>query len=171
MNHLISGILLLSTAFLGACTSTSKASPAASSSSATTPHRGAGLQIKLSTVYVSDQEAALRFYTEVLGFQKKDDFSNGGFRWLTITAPDDPDGAQLELALDTNPAGKAYQQALIQQNQPAVMFFTADLKAEAAELGKRGATLTMPPTEVTGSIIAQLKDPSGNLIQLTQLVR
>ena len=80
------------------------------------------MKIKLTNVYVDDQEKALRFYTEVLGFVKKADFSNGPFRWLTVASPEDPDGTELQLALNNNPAAKAYQQAIFQQNQPAAMF-------------------------------------------------
>ena len=81
------------------------------------------MKIKLTSVYVDDQDKALRFYTDVLGFTKKADFSNGPYRWLTVTSPDEPDGTELQLALNNNPAAKAYQQALFQQSQPAVMFF------------------------------------------------
>src|SRR5215510_6781550 len=75
------------------------------------------MKIKLTSVYVDDQEKALRFYTDVLGFTKKADFSNGPFRWLTVTSPDEPDGAELQLALNDNPAAKAYQQAMFQQTR------------------------------------------------------
>ena len=78
------------------------------------------MKIKLTSVYVDDQEKALRFYTEVLGFAKKADFSNGPYRWLTVASPDEPDGTELQLALNNNPAAKAYQQAIFQQHQPAV---------------------------------------------------
>ena len=88
------------------------------------------MKIKLTSVYVDDQEKALRFYTEVLGFTKKADFSNGPYRWLTVTSAEDPDGTELQLALDDNPAAKAYQQAMFQQGQPAVMFFTDDVKGD-----------------------------------------
>lgn len=128
-----------------------------------------GLQIKLTTVYVDDQEKALRFYTEVLGFAKKDDFSNGGYRWITVTSAADPDGTQLQLALNDDPAGKAYQTAKFQQNQPAVMFYTDDVKADYERLKAHGAEFTVPPMAVTGSTIATLKDTCGNLIQITQL--
>jgi predicted enzyme related to lactoylglutathione lyase len=130
-----------------------------------------GLAIKLATIYVSDQDKALHFYTDVLGFTKKDDVANGPFRWLTVTAAGDGDGTQLQLALDNNPAGKAYQQALYQQKQPAAMFFTDDIKAEAERIKSKGGTFTMPPTDITYSIIAQIDDGCGNLIQLTQLTR
>src|SRR5688572_27253671 len=128
------------------------------------------MKIKLTTVHVDDQEKALRFYTEVLGFVKKADFSQGPFRWLTVVSPEDPDGTELQLALNDNPA-KAYQQAMFQQGQPAAMFFTDDVQADYAHMKARGASFTMPPTDVTASKIARLNDTCGNLIQVTQLMR
>jgi predicted enzyme related to lactoylglutathione lyase len=129
------------------------------------------MKIKLTNVYVDDQEKALRFYTAVLGFTKKADFSQGPFRWLTVASPEEPDGTQLQLALNDNPAAKAYQQAMFQQGQPAAMFFTDDVKGDYERIKARGAEFTMQPTEVTGSTIAQLNDTCGNLIQITQLSR
>jgi predicted enzyme related to lactoylglutathione lyase len=129
------------------------------------------VKIKLITMYVDDQEKALRCYTEVLGFVKKADFSQGPFRWLTVASPEDPDGTELQLALNDNPAANAYQQALFQQGQPAAMFFTDDLQADYERMKARGAEFTMPPTDVTGSRIARLNDTCGNLIQITQLLR
>jgi predicted enzyme related to lactoylglutathione lyase len=129
------------------------------------------MKIKLTTVYVDDQEKALRFYTEVLGLVKKADFSQGAFRWLTVTAAEEPEGTELQLARNDNPAAKAYHQALFQQGQPAVMFFTDDVQADYERTKERGAAYTMPPTAVTGSKIAMLNDGCGNLIQLTQLTR
>src|SRR5688572_27060177 len=102
------------------------------------------MKIKLTTVHVDDQEKALRFYTEVLGFSKKADFSQGPFRWLTVTSPEDPDGTELQLALNDDPAARAYQQARFQQEQPAVMFFTDDIKGDCDRIEARGAELTMP---------------------------
>ena len=129
------------------------------------------MKIKLTSVYVDDQEKALRFYTDVLGFTKKADFSQGPFRWLTVVSSEEPDGTELQLALNDNPAAKAYQQAIFQQGQPAVMFFTGDIKGECERMKARGAEFAMPPTEVTGSTIAKLNDTCGNFIQITQLVR
>lgn len=129
------------------------------------------MKIKLTSVYVDDQERALRFYTDVLGFTKKTDVSNGPFRWLTVVSPDDPDGTELQLALNNNPAAKTYQQALFQQSQPAVMFFTDDVKGDHERITARGGEFKMPPTEVHGSTIAQVNDTCGNLIQITQLQR
>jgi predicted enzyme related to lactoylglutathione lyase len=129
------------------------------------------MKIKLTSVYVDDQQKALRFYTEVLGFVKKTDFSQGPFRWLTVGSPENPDGTELQLALNNNPATKAYQQAMFQQGQPAAMFYSDDLQADYERLKAHGAEFTMPPTEVTASKIARLNDTCGNLIQVTQLIR
>ena len=129
------------------------------------------MKIKLTTVYVDNQDKALRFYTEVLGFVKKADFSQGPFRWLTVASPDEPDVTELQLELNNNPATQAYQQALFQQNQPAAMFFTDDVHADYDRMKARGAEFTMPPNDVTASTIAMLKDTCGNLIQVTQLKR
>ncbi|MBV9085815.1 MAG: VOC family protein [Acidobacteriaceae bacterium] len=127
------------------------------------------MKIKLTSVYVEDQEKALRFYTEVLGFVKKTDVGQGGYRWLSVVSPEDPEGTQLQLALNDNPAAKAYQQAIFQQNQPAAMFFTDDVKADYERIKANGAEFTKPPTDVTGSTITMLNDTCGNLIQITQL--
>jgi predicted enzyme related to lactoylglutathione lyase len=128
------------------------------------------MRIKLTSVYVDDQEKALRFYTEVLGLVKKADFSNGPFRWLTVASPEEADGTQLQLALNNNPAAKAYQQAIFAQSQPAAMFSTDDVQADYERMKSRGAVFTMPPTDVTASKIAVVNDTCGNLIQLTQLM-
>ena len=129
------------------------------------------MKIKLTSVYVADQEKALRFYTDVLGFVKKADFSQGPFRWLTVTSPEEPEGTELQLALNDNPAAKAYQQALVSKGQPAAMFFTDDVQADYERMKARGAEFTVPPKDVTGSKIAMLNDTCGNLIQVTQLMR
>ena len=129
------------------------------------------MKIKLTSVYVADQEKALRFYTDVLGFVKKADFSQGPFRWLTVASPEEPEGTELQLALNDNPAAKAYQQALLQAGQPAAMFFTDDVQADYERMKARGAEFTVPPKDVTGSRIAMLNDTCGNLVQVTQLLR
>ena len=129
------------------------------------------MKIKLTSVYVDDQAKALHFYTEVLGFAKKSDFSNGPYRWLTVASPEESNGTELQLALNNNPAGQAYQQAIFQQGQPAANFFTDDIKSDYERIKARGADFTMPPTDVTGSTIAMLKDTCGNIIQLTQLAK
>ncbi len=127
------------------------------------------MKIKLTSVYVDDQEKALHFYTDVLGFAKKSDFSQGPYRWLTVASPEEPGGTELQLALNNSPAASAYQQALFQQRQPAAMFFTDDIKGDYERIKGHGAEFTMPPTDVTGSTIAMLNDTCGNLIQITQL--
>src|ERR1700704_2607681 len=129
------------------------------------------MKIKLTSVYVDDHDKALRFYTEVLGFVKKADFSQGPFRWLTVASPDEPDGTELQLALNDNPAAAAYQRAMLQQGQPAAMFYTDDVKGDYERIKARGAEFTMPPTDVTASTIAMLNDTCGNHIQLIQLAR
>jgi predicted enzyme related to lactoylglutathione lyase len=127
------------------------------------------MKIKVTSIYVDDQEKALRFYTGVLGFEKKNDFSQGPYRWLTVISPEEPNGIELQLASNNNPAAKAYQEAMFQQGQPAIMFFTDDVKADYERIKAHGAEFTMPPTDVTGSAIAMLNDTCGNRIQLTQL--
>jgi len=129
------------------------------------------VRINLTSIYVDDQDKALRFYTEVMGLARKADFRNGPYRWLTVTAPQEPDGTQLQLALNNNPAARTYQQAIFQQGQPAAMFSTDDIKSDYERIKARGGVFTMPPTDVTGSTIAMLNDTCGNLIQLTQLAR
>lgn len=157
-------ILALALMLAAACASTPRAPQA------TAPAARQGLQIRHTSVYVDDQEKALRFYTDVLGLAKKDDFSNSGYRWLTVMAPGDREGTELQLALADAPAAKTYQEALLQANQPALMLYTGDVKGDYERIKARGAEFTMPPTEVmAGSVIAQVKDGCGNLIQLTQL--
>ena len=129
------------------------------------------MKIGLTSVYVDNLDDALRFYTEVLGFVKKADFSNGPYRWLTVASPEDQDGTQLQLALNDSPAAAAYQQAMFQQGQRAAMFNTDDVKGDYERIKARGAAFTMPPTEVAGATIAVVNDTCGNLIQITQLAR
>src|SRR5262249_38390942 len=105
------------------------------------------MKIKLTSVYVDDQEKALRFYTEVLRFTKKADFSQGPFRWLTVASAEDPDGTELQLPLNEDPAARVYQQAIFQQAQPAAMFFSDDVKADCDRIKARGGEFTMALTE------------------------
>jgi predicted enzyme related to lactoylglutathione lyase len=129
------------------------------------------MKIKVTSIYVDDQDKALHFYADVLGFAKKADFSQGPFRWLTVASPEEPNGTELQLALNNNPAAKAYQQAMFQQGQPAALFFTDDVKGDYERIKTRGAEFKMPPTDVTGATITMVNDTCGNLIQLTQLAR
>jgi predicted enzyme related to lactoylglutathione lyase len=132
---------------------------------------GATVRIKLTKVYVDNQDKALRFYTDVLGFVKKADFTQGPFRWLTVASPEEPDGAELQLALNDDPAAKAYQQATFKQGQPAAMFYVDDVQREYDRMKPLGAEFTTPPNKVTGSTIAIVNDTSGNLIQIVALDR
>ncbi len=129
------------------------------------------MKIKVASIYVDDQEKALRFYTDVLGLVKKTDVSNGPYRWVTVASAEDPDGTELQLAPNDNPPAKAYQQAIFEQGQPAFMFYVDDVQKEYDRLTAAGAEFTMPPTKVTGSTIAMLNDTAGNLIQITALDR
>jgi predicted enzyme related to lactoylglutathione lyase len=129
------------------------------------------MKIGVTSVYVDDQAKALRFYTDVLGFVKKTDVTQGPFRWLTVASPEEPDGVELQLALNDNPAAKAYQQAIFEQSQPAAMFYVDDVQRDYDRMKAAGAEFTMPPTKVTGSTIAMVNDTCGNLIQIAALDR
>jgi predicted enzyme related to lactoylglutathione lyase len=134
-----------------------------------TKNKEEAMRIKWTTLYVDDQKKALVFYTDKLGFQKKADFSQGNYRWLTVASPEDPEGVELVLESNANPAGKAYQEALHGQGQPAAQFLVKDVQAEHDRLAAKGVKFTKPVMSTTGSIIAVLDDSCGNLIQLTQL--
>jgi predicted enzyme related to lactoylglutathione lyase len=126
------------------------------------------MKIKLTSIHVDDQSQALRFYTEKLGFQKKADVSNGPYRWLTVASPEEPDGTELVLEPNDNPAARTYQQALKEQGIPAAMFHTSDLQGDYDRLTGVGVTFTTPLTSESWGSMAVLDDTCGNLIQLTQ---
>jgi predicted enzyme related to lactoylglutathione lyase len=128
------------------------------------------MKIALMNHYVDDQEKALRFYTEKLGFKKKADFTAGNYRWLTVVSAEQPDG--IELVLQPSgflPPAQTFQQALYKQSTPVAMFNVDDVNKEYERLKGLGVSFTMPPTKTTGSTITMLDDTCGNLIQLTQL--
>jgi predicted enzyme related to lactoylglutathione lyase len=129
------------------------------------------MKIKIASIYVNDQEKALRFYTDILGFVKKSDFSQGPFRWLTVGSAEEPNGIELQLALNDNPAAKAYQKATFDQKKPAMLFNVEDVQREYDRMKPLGAEFTMTPTKVTGSTIAVLNDTCGNLVQIVALDR
>ena len=129
------------------------------------------MKIKLTSIYVDDQDKALRFYTEVLGFTKKADFSQGPFRWLTVASTEEPEGTELQLALNSSPVAQAYQEAQFQMGQPAAMFSSDNVQADYERIKSAGAEFVMPPTQVPGATIAKLNDTCGNLIQINQLQR
>ena len=130
------------------------------------------MQIKLTSVFVDDQEKALKFYTGVLGFQKKMDFAGGGnYRWLTVVSPEEPEGVQLVLESNEgyNPAAKTYRQEIHRSGIAAANFFVGDVQKEYDRLKQLGVKFTKEPTKTTGSTIALLDDTCGNLIQITHL--
>lgn len=127
------------------------------------------MKIKLTSIYVDDQDKALQFYTEVLGFAKKADVKQGPYRWLTVGSAEEADGIELQLALNNNPVAQAYQEGIFQMGQPAIMVYTNDINADYERIKGNGGEFSMPPTAVTGSTIAMLNDTCGNLVQLVQL--
>jgi catechol 2,3-dioxygenase-like lactoylglutathione lyase family enzyme len=139
--------------------------------SSTQSRKGFVMQIKLTSLFVDDQDKALKFYTGVLGFQKKYEFPAGSYKWLTVVSPEEPEGVQLVLeARDGyNPAANAYQQQIFKSGIPAANFFVADVQQEYERLKQLGVTFTKEPTKTTGSTIAVLDDTCGNLIQITHL--
>ena len=127
------------------------------------------MKIKITSVFVNNQEKALKFYTEILGFVKKKDISVGEYRWLTVVSPEEQNGTELLLEPNANPAAKQYQEAILKQGIPATQFFVDDIQKEYERLKELGVGFTMQPTKVTGSTIAAFNDTSGNLIQIVQL--
>ena len=127
------------------------------------------MKIKLASVFVSDQEKALQFYTTILGFVKKADVKAENYRWLTVVSPEDQDGTQLLLEPNDNPAAKTYQEAIFKQGIVATQFFVDDIQKEYEKLKKLGVKFTLEPTKVTGSTIAVFEDTVGNLIQIAQM--
>lgn len=126
------------------------------------------MKIKLSSVLVDDQEKALRFYTEILGFVKKHDIPLGEARWITVVSPEGPDDIELVLEPNGNPAARAFTTALHQQGIPLTAFAVDDIAAEYARLRERGVAFVMPPTPTGPTTIAVFDDTCGNLIQLYQ---
>ncbi|TMI37093.1 VOC family protein [Candidatus Bathyarchaeota archaeon] len=127
------------------------------------------MKIKLTSIFVNDQNKAFDFYTKILGFAKKADVSAGKYRWLTVVSQEEPNGSQLVLEPNDNPASRSYQEAIYKQGIPATMFFVDDIQKEYRRLKGLGVKFTMEPTKTPGSTIARLDDTCGNLIQITQL--
>jgi catechol 2,3-dioxygenase-like lactoylglutathione lyase family enzyme len=127
------------------------------------------LRIKLTSIMVDDQDKALRFYTDVLGFRKKQDFPVVGiYRWITVTSPDGPDDLELALEPNANPAAKTFQDAMFAQGIPLTAFEVSDVAGEFARLTARGVAFTQKPTNAGKVTIAVFADTCGNLIQLYQ---
>lgn len=126
------------------------------------------MRINLTSVLVDDQDKALRFYTEVLGFQKKTEVPIGEHRWLTVVSPDDPDGTELVLEPDAHPAAKPFKRALVDDGIPYTSFAVDDVQAEFERLRGLGVTFTQQPAAMGPVTTAVLDDTYGNLIQLAQ---
>jgi catechol 2,3-dioxygenase-like lactoylglutathione lyase family enzyme len=126
------------------------------------------MRIILSSVFVEDQARALAFYTGVLGFVKKQDLPVGRFRWLTLVSALDPDGVELLLEPNDNPAARTYQQALFAQGVPSATFGVDDVRAEHERLAELGVVFRSGPTAAGPVTVAVLEDTCGNLIQLVQ---
>ena len=127
------------------------------------------MKIKLTGVFVDDQDKALTFYVDVLGFIKKEDMPVGEFKWLTVVSPEGPDDIELLLEPNENPAAKTYQQAIFDQGIPAAAFAVDDIHQEYERLKERGVEFSMEPTESGPAILAIFNDTCGNLIQLYQV--
>jgi catechol 2,3-dioxygenase-like lactoylglutathione lyase family enzyme len=126
------------------------------------------MKIKLTNVYVDDQDKARTFYSEVLGFVVKRDIPVGAFSYLTVVSPEEPDGTELLLEPNDNPIALAYQKALFEQGLPDITFFVEGIQQEYERLEKLGVKFTMPPTPMGPVTAAVLEDSCGNLIQLIQ---
>jgi predicted enzyme related to lactoylglutathione lyase len=125
-----------------------------------------GVRINLASVLVDDQDKALRFYTEVLGFVKKTDFPMGEFRWLTVVSPEDRDGVELVLEPDAHPAAKAFKAALVKDGIPFTSFAVEDVHREVMRLAELGVTITQQPMDMGPVSTAVIDDTCGNLIQI-----
>jgi len=124
------------------------------------------IRVNLASVFVDDQEKALAFYTEVLGFEKKTEIPLGEHRWLTVVSPADPDGVELVLEPAGHPAVGPFRQALVADGIPFTSFAVDDVRAEFDRLRTLGVEFTQPPVEMGGVTTAVLDDTCGNLIQL-----
>jgi catechol 2,3-dioxygenase-like lactoylglutathione lyase family enzyme len=128
-----------------------------------------GLKIKLNSIMVDNQDKALKFYTEVLGFAKGKDFEVGqGLRWITVVSPEGHPDVELALEPNLNPAGKTFQSALFQQNIPATAFEVDDIDAEYKRLKGHGVVFSMEPMKMGPMSLAVFADTCGNLIQIYQ---
>jgi len=127
------------------------------------------MKIKLNSIFVDDQDKALRFYTEVLGFVKKQDFPVGGARWITVVSPDGPDDLELVLEPNSHPAASAYQTALRNDGIPVTAFESPDIQEEVRRLKDKGVVFTVEPTAAGAVTLAIFADTCGNLIQIYQL--
>lgn len=126
------------------------------------------MKIKLNSIFVDDQQKALKFYTEVFGFRKSKEIPVGEYRWLTVVSPDGPDDVELVLEPNANPAAKTFQESIFKQGIPITAFEVDDIRAEYQRLKGLGVVFTMTPTPAGPVTIAVCSDTCGNLIQLYQ---
>lgn len=126
------------------------------------------MKIKLNSVFVKDQDKALQFYTEILGFVKKADIPLGDAKWLTVVSADEPDGTELLLEPNGNPAAPTYQAAIFEQGIPATAFAVEDVQAEYERLQSLGVVFCSEPTQMDDTTFAVFDDTCGNLIQIYQ---
>jgi len=127
------------------------------------------MRINVTSVYVDDQARALAFYTDVLGFVKKNDVPAGEHRWLTVVSPEAPDGVELLLEPDAHPAARAFKEALVADGMPFTSFAVDDVRAEFERLASRGVTFVQPPAEMGPVTTAVFDDTCGNLIQIASM--
>ena len=127
------------------------------------------MKINLASIFVDDQAKALAFYTELLGFQPKEDVPLGEARWLTVVSPEEPDGTQLVLEPDQHPAVQPFKTALVEDGIPFTSFAVPDAQAEYERLVAQGVTFTQPPLAMGPVTTAVLDDTCGNLIQIASL--
>jgi catechol 2,3-dioxygenase-like lactoylglutathione lyase family enzyme len=126
------------------------------------------MRIYITSVLVDDQEKALRFYTDVLGFVKKNDIPVGDARWLTVVSPDDPEGTELILEPDAHPAAKPFKEALVADGIPVTSFAVDNVQAEYERLSGLGVRFTQEPLEMGPVTTAVFDDTCGNLIQIAK---
>jgi catechol 2,3-dioxygenase-like lactoylglutathione lyase family enzyme len=126
------------------------------------------MRIKLTSVFVNDQESALEFYTDVLGFEIKQDIPVGEFKWLTVVSPEEPDGPELLLEPSDNAAARSYKESIYEQGIAAAAFAVTDLDREYERLKQLGVDFKMVPTSMGDTKVALFDDTCGNLIQIFQ---
>ncbi|MBG9813184.1 glyoxalase [Bacillus endophyticus] len=126
------------------------------------------MKIIVTSIFVQDQDKALEFYSETLGFVKKQDVPAGEFRWITLVSPDDQDGTELLIEPNVHPAAKEYQKKIFDEGIPATMFGFTDVHKEYKRLMEQGVKFTIEPTEMGEVTLAVFDDTCGNLIQIAQ---
>lgn len=127
------------------------------------------MEIKVASIFVDDQDQALKFYTEILGFQKKADVPAGDYRWIAVVSPENPEGTQLLLEPNNHPVAQAYQEGLKEEGIPCTMFDVDDVQAEYQRLKEQGVGFTMAPMDYENGVkFAIFDDTCGNLIQIIE---